>query len=124
MTAPEGQRHGGKSFATLANELISLIITYVKQETVDPLRSLGRYVVFGFAGALLFAIGGGLLALAAIRAVQSATSTHLRGELSWVPYASGLIVASVGAAWALSRIGKRGAQRRRSQVNEGTEQSR
>jgi hypothetical protein len=110
MTAPERQRHGGKSFATLANELISLIITYAKQETVDPIRSLGRYVVFGFAGALLLAVGGGLLALAAIRAVQAETGRHLRGDLTWVPYTSGLVVASVGAAWALSRIVKRGAK--------------
>jgi uncharacterized membrane protein len=107
MTAPEGQRGGGKSFGTLVNELVALIITYVKQELVDPLRSLGRYVVFGFLGALMFAVGGGLLALAAIRAVQSATGRHLTGDLSWVPYVGGLIVTAVGAVWAVSRIGKR-----------------
>jgi hypothetical protein len=122
MTAPEGQRHGAKSFATLANELISLIFTYAKQETVDPLRSLVRYVALGFAGALLVAFGLGLLALAAIRAVQAETGRHLMRNLSWVSYVGGFIVVSVGAAWAVSRLLK-GGQRRRSQVNERMKRS-
>ena len=99
MTAPEGQRGGEKSFRDARQRAGRLVIAYVKQETVDPLRVpralRGRS---GSLGALLFAVGGGLLALAAIRAVQSETGRHLTGDLTWVPYVGGLIVAGVGAA--------------------------
>lgn len=95
-----------KSVAVLGNELLGLVIAYAKQETLDPLKSLGRFVAWGVAGALLIATGGVLLALAAVRAAQSETGAHLHGNLSWVPYAGGLIVALVGAVWSVSRIFK------------------
>jgi hypothetical protein len=107
----ESKDSGGKSIGTLVNELAGLIITYVKQETVVPIKSLGRFVAFGIAGALLLAIGGGLLTLAAVRAVQSETGHHLRGNLTWVPYVGGFLLAGIGAGWAVTRIGKGGAQK-------------
>jgi hypothetical protein len=111
VTAPASQPARGKSLDTLANELVSLVIAYVKQETVVPIQALGRFVLFGFVGALLLAIGGGLLALAAVRAIQSFAGHHLHGSLTWVPYTGGLLVAAVGAVWAFTRIGKGIAER-------------
>jgi hypothetical protein len=105
VTAPEPQT-GGKAFGTLANEFANMVIAYAKQETVVPIKQLGRYVLFGIVGALLLGIGGGLLALAAIRAVQAETGAHLRGSFTWVPYFGGVVVAGLGAAWAASRITK------------------
>ena len=49
------------------DEFVSLTVAYFKQETVDPIKALGRFIAFGIAGGLLLAVGGGLLALAAIR---------------------------------------------------------
>ena len=97
---------GDKSFGTLANELTGLVIAYVKQETLEPIKSLGRFVAFGVAGALLLASGGVLLTLAAVRAVQAETGNHLHGNLTWVPYGAGILLAGIGAGWAVSRIGK------------------
>ena len=54
-------------------------------------------MAFGVVGALLLGIGGGLLALAAVRAVQAETGQHLHGSLTWVPYFGGILVAGVGA---------------------------
>ena len=105
MTGPEPQT-GGKAFGTLANELANMVIAYAKQETVVPIKLLGRYVLFGIVGALLLGIGGGLLALAAIRAGQAETGAHLRGNFTWVPYFGGVVLAGLGAAWAVSRISK------------------
>lgn len=93
-----------KGLGTHLNELLGLVVAYAKQETLDPLKSLGRYVAWGVAGALLFAIGGGMLTLTAVRVVQSETGHHLRGDLTWVPYTGGILVATIGVAWAALRV--------------------
>ena len=95
-----------KGVAVLGNELLGLVIAYAKQETVDPLKSLARFVAWGVAGAILIATGGVLLVLTAVRAAQAETGNHLHGNYTWVPYAGGLIVAVVGAVWAVTRIFK------------------
>ena len=89
-----------------ANDLISLVIAYAKQETLGPLKSLGRYIGYGLAGALLFAIGGVLLALTALRVIQTETGQHLTGSLTWVPYMGAALLCALGIAWAVTRIVK------------------
>jgi hypothetical protein len=95
-----------KGLGTHINELLGLVIAYAKQETVLPLKNLGRYVGFGLAGSILLAAGGAFLTLTAVRLVQSETGPHLHGNLTWVPYLGGILVAAVGAAWAATRIGR------------------
>lgn len=88
------------------NELVSLVIAYAKQETILPLKNLVRFVAAGVGGSVLIAGGGALLTLTAVRVVQTETGNHLRGNLTWVPYIGGVLVAGIGAAWAALRIGK------------------
>jgi hypothetical protein len=107
----EPKDSGNKSISTLVNELAGLLVAYVRQQTVVPLQSLGRYVIFGLLGAIMISLGGGLLALAAVRMLEAETGNHLRGSLTWVPYFAGFIVAGVGAALAFSRIGKGSARK-------------
>jgi hypothetical protein len=113
VTAPELQKGGSRSFGTLVDEFVSMVVAYAKQETLDPVKALGRYVAFGIVGALLIGIGGGLLALAAIRAVQAETGRHVTGSLTYAPYFAGVIVAGVGAGWAVTRIMRGSADKRR-----------
>ena len=47
-----------KSLGGHLGELATLVVAYAKQETVDPLKRLVRFVVWGVAGALLVAVGG------------------------------------------------------------------
>jgi hypothetical protein len=100
--APDDVR--GRSFGSLVDEFVSLTVAYFKQETVDPLKLLGRFVALGIAGALLLALGGGLMALAAIRAIQAEGGRHLSGSLTFIPYFGGVVVAGLGAGWAVFRI--------------------
>ena len=88
------------------SELVNLVVAYAKQETITPLRSLTRFVAWGVAGALLLAVGGVLAALTIVRLLQGELGNHLRGNLSWVPYGVGLVVAAAGAALAATRISK------------------
>ena len=77
------------------NELKDLLVAYAKQETVDPVKSLGRYLGFGLAGSLLMGLAAILLPLALLRALQAETGTALTGNWSWVPYAVTLVVVAI-----------------------------
>jgi hypothetical protein len=69
-----------------ARELVDLVIAYAKQETLEPLKGLGKRAALGLGGALLLGIGGVFCSLAALRAMQSETDFFERHNLSYVPY--------------------------------------
>lgn len=69
-----------------ARELVDLVIAYAKQETLEPLKGLGKRAVLGIGGALLLGIGGIFCSLAALRAMQSETDFFERHNLSYLPY--------------------------------------
>lgn len=81
-------------------ELKELVVAYAKQETLDPLKGLGRYVGFGVAGALLLATGFVLLAIGGLRALQTETGTTFTGNWSWAPY--GIVVAALALVATLA----------------------
>lgn len=68
------------------DDLKSTLIAYVKQETLDPAKKLGRYLALGLAGTLLMSLGLLLLALAILRLLQGETGSTFKGHLSWIPY--------------------------------------
>ncbi len=96
-----------KSMPEIATELWGLTKDYARQETIEPLKGVGRYLGYGAAGALLLGIGVILLMLAGLRALQTETGDALDGNLSWLPYLIVLVVASALVAWAVSRISKK-----------------
>ncbi len=74
--------------------LATLLQDYAKQETVGPLKGVGRYVAFGLAGSILLSLAGVMFVMAGLRALQTQTGTALTGNLSWIPY----LIMVVGAA--------------------------
>jgi uncharacterized membrane protein YidH (DUF202 family) len=101
-------RSDDRSLPTQVGELWRMVVAYLRQETVEPVRNLGRFVAFGVAGSLLLGVGVGLLLLATLRFFQTETGSTFTGHLSWVPYVIMLVVALVlaGAAmagWSVSR---------------------
>ena len=103
-----------KSLPTLATELWELVVAYLKQETVEPIKGLGRFVGFGIAGSIVLTIGLVLLVLGGLRAVQVETAPHLTGSWSWVPYLIVLVAAGLFAGLAARAITskKRKAQKK------------
>ncbi len=96
-----------KSIPEVASELWELATSYAKQETIDPLKGLGRFLGYGVGGAIALGVGSVLVLLAGLRAMQTETSSTFTGNLSWAPY---LIVAAAGLvliALALLRVTKR-----------------
>lgn len=100
---PSGGAASGdpKSIPEVATELWELSVAYARQETIDPLKGLGRFLGYGLPGAILLGIGASLVMLSGLRALQTETGTRFTGNLSWVPY---LLIAVVlgGALIALA----------------------
>lgn len=114
-TSPKSHDHtDAASTKTQVTELKDLLIAYVKQETVDPLRALTRFVVWGTIGAVLLSLAGVALMLAIVRALQTETKPHLTGNWSWVPYTGAILFALIVAALAVSRIRAKSAKKRRN----------
>lgn len=99
-----------KSLPTLASELWAMVIAYVKQETIVPIKGLGRFIALGLAGSVTLSAGLLLLSLALLRALQTET-TVFAGDWSWAPYGITLIVSGLAAALAARTIT---SQRRRA----------
>ena len=111
-TSPKSRSGASASTKTQVTELKDLLIGYVKQETVDPLRALTRFVVWGTVGAVLLSISGVVLMITIVRVLQTETGVHLTGNLSWVPYTGAILFALLVAALAVSRIKAKSAKRR------------
>lgn len=104
-----------KGPATQVAELKDLVVGYAKQETVDPLKTLGRYLGFGFAGSAVMGLGLFLLLLALLRGLQQIDLFNDPAEVnggtfSWAPYfltgAVGMLLA-VGFLWRLISMARK-----------------
>lgn len=94
-----------KGAATQIAELKTLVVGYAKQETVDPLKTLGRYVGFGLAGSILIGAGLSMLLLALLRGLQAVPALQ-DPTWDWVPYLAAGIVGMVlvaGFMWKLMK---------------------
>ncbi|MGO8877830.1 MAG: hypothetical protein ACLQNG_18985 [Acidimicrobiales bacterium] len=89
-----------KHAASEVSELIDLLKRYVLQETVGPLKTLGRSLGFGAAAAVTLGLGGVFVLLGVLRVLQTETGTMFTGHWSWAPYfltvVAGLILIAVG----------------------------
>ena len=85
-------RRGLDGLRDEAQETVNLVVAYIKQETLDPVKGLGRYVLFGVAGSVALSIGLVVLGVGLLRLLQTETGSTFTGNLSWIPY---VIVAAV-----------------------------
>ena len=69
-----------------ARELVDLVIGYAKQETLEPLKGLGKNALKGIGGAVLLGIGGLFCSIAALRAMQTETDWFEEHNVTYVPY--------------------------------------
>ena len=97
---------GSSGLRDEAQEIVQLIVAYVKQETLDPVKGLGRYVLFGVVGSVALSIGLAVLAVGLLRLLQGETGSTFTGNLSWIPYvicAVVVVLVAVVAVRAVSR---------------------
>jgi hypothetical protein len=93
-----------KSVPSVVAEVWQLIVAYFKQEAIDPLKQLGRFLAIGMAGALLLTLGVVMLTMAGLRALQTETDTTFTGNWSWAPYLITLVGCGLVAALAARAI--------------------
>lgn len=107
MANPDDNR---ESIPGQAQDLLQLVVGYAKQETLDPIKGLGRFLVWGMAGALVGSLGLVLLLLGTLRLLQTETGALFEGRLTWIPYLLVVVIAAGIAAGALK--GRSRGQRR------------
>jgi hypothetical protein len=90
----------------------ALLRDYLLQETVDPIRTLGRYVLWGTLGSFFVGLGTLMLLVGLLRLLQGETGAF-HGNLSWVPYVIVTLVAISVIAATILRIITGPARRRR-----------
>ncbi len=99
-----------KSLPTLASELFDLLRAYAKQETIEPIKGLGRFAAFGIAGSVLLGLGTVLVSLGLLRLLQSETGDTFDGSWSWAPYLLTLLLCALVIGLALSATRRRRAR--------------
>jgi len=92
-----------KTFQQTLQELWELLKAYAQQETVGPLKNLGRQLGFGLAGSVCLAFGALFLVLGMMRGLQSHTLPDPIGTFfqvhDWIVYL--IAVALLGGICAL-----------------------
>jgi hypothetical protein len=94
------------------SDVIETVKAYALQETVDPIRVMGRFLLAGLLGAAFIGLGCLLMVMALLRFIQSRHVGAFHGTWSFVPYLIALVPCVAGIVLAFSRIGKTGLDRR------------
>lgn len=95
-----------------AREFQQLVVSYAKQETVEPLKATGKTVVWGVVGGLLVGLGSFFAVMATLRGLQrirvlNDPAQDNSGWFSFVPYLGAFIVALIIIVLCLKAISAR-----------------
>ena len=93
----------GASIQRDLEEIKDLIVRYVKEETIQPLKDLGRFVAFGTLGSLFVGFGLTFILIGVLRFLQDQFKV-LDGSLSWIPYLIVVVAAALVIALTLWRV--------------------
>jgi hypothetical protein len=94
--------NGSHGLRNAGDDAFQLTVDYLKQEVVQPLRGLGRFLYMGILGSFFLAFGLLLILLGVLRLLQTETGTALTGDWSWVPYAV-VVVLGIGVIAVAAR---------------------
>lgn len=98
-----------KSDSGQVGDVIDVVKTYVRQETVGPLKGIGRKIGIGVAGALLLGLGLFFLGLGLLRLIQTKIPRLAEGTMSLLSYLIVIVFCLIVtglAVWRISKIEK------------------
>jgi hypothetical protein len=87
------------------SQVLDTVKAYAKQETLGPLKGVGRSIGLGLAGVICLGVGTIILLVGVLRVLQTETSAF-EGNWSFVPYLIDLVLAIIVVLLAVSRIKK------------------
>jgi hypothetical protein len=93
----------GASIQRDLQEVRDLFVRYFKEQTIEPLKELGRFVAFGALGSIFVAFGVVVGLLGILRMFQWLFPV-LDGSLSWIPYLIVVVLAAAVGALVVRRI--------------------
>ena len=101
----------GVGFADKTNgnsdkDVVDLVIAYAKQETIEPLRGAGRWILWGLASMIFICAGVLLLVLGVLRLSQDVLGGSFATSWSWVPYVLSMCACAMVVVLALLQIKK------------------
>jgi Putative Actinobacterial Holin-X, holin superfamily III len=101
----------GASLQRDFEELRGIAIRYIKEETIQPIKDLGRFVLWGSLGSLFVGFGAVLLLIGSLRYLQWQFPV-LDGTLSWLPYLIVAVLSLIVMALTAWRVVSGTAKRR------------
>lgn len=82
-----------------------MVVAYARQETIEPLRGAGRWILWGIVSMALLSIGVVLVTLGLLRAIQDfGGNAAFDGAWSFVPYLICTALAATIVGLAAMRI--------------------
>lgn len=83
-------------------ELWQLVLAYARQETIGPLKGLGRYLAKGILASMAVSLGIFFVLLGLLRLLQTETGSAFDGGWSWVPYVVTILGCALSAYVAMA----------------------
>jgi len=87
-------------------DVLDLVVSYAKQETIEPLRGAIRWILWGLASMAFISTGLVILVLGVVRATQDVLGESFQHSWSFVSYFVGVTACGLVVAFALSSIKK------------------
>ena len=88
-------------------DVVDAVVGYVKQETLEPLRGVGRWIAVGTVASSMVSIGMVMILLGALRLIDDVSGHAFDGMWSFAPYLIVLIIGIGCIALTLTRVKKR-----------------
>ena len=104
--ADDSPRPATRRQSASLGEVIEYVKAYAQQETIGPLKGIGRWIGAGIAGAIALGLGLSMMLLGLLRLIQSEWDSIAEGGSSWLPYFIVLVVAGVLLLFTVMRINK------------------
>ena len=87
-------------------DVLDLVVSYAKQETIEPLRGAMRWILWGLASMAFICTGLVFLVLGVLRLSQDVLGESFQHSWSFVSYFVGVLACGVVVAFALTSIKK------------------
>jgi hypothetical protein len=87
-------------------DVLDLVVSYAKQETIEPLRGALRWILWGIASMAFICTGLVFLVLGVVRVSQDVLGESFQHSWSFVSYFVGVLACGIVVAFALSSIKK------------------